>query len=51
MTVAQNQFFWSYVDMDSCQKRQYTRKELFGKVKRVEFEVIRVTSFVSFRLP
>lgn len=51
MTVAQNQFFWSYVDEDSCQKRQYTRKELSGKVKRVGFEVIRVTSFVFFPLP
>lgn len=51
VTVPQHRFLWSYKDEYSCHKRRYTRKELVAKVKRAGFEIIRVTSFVSFLLP
>ena len=50
-TVPQHRFLWSIVDEYSFHKRRYTRKELIRKVKDAGFQIVRVTSFVSFLLP
>jgi len=51
LTVPQHPFLWSYKDESSYHKRRYTRGKLVKKVERTGFEIIRVTSFVSFLLP
>jgi SAM-dependent methyltransferase len=51
LTVPQHPFLWSALDDYSFHKRRYTRKELVQKVQCAGFEVIRLTSFVSFLLP
>jgi len=51
LTVPQHRFLWSIVDEYSFHKRRYTRKELIKKVKNVGFQIVYVTSFVSFLLP
>lgn len=51
LTVPQHRFLWSIVDEYSFHKRRYTKKELVKKVKAAGFQIVRVTSFVSFLLP
>ena len=51
LTVPQHRFLWSIVDERSFHKRRYTKKELTGKVKDAGFQIVHVTSFVSFLLP
>jgi SAM-dependent methyltransferase len=51
ITVPQHPFLWSFIDDYSFHKRRYTRKELVEQVERAGFEIIHVTSFVSFLLP
>jgi SAM-dependent methyltransferase len=51
LTVPQHRFLWSVVDEYSFHKRRYTRKELMKKVKNAGFQIVCVTSFVSFLLP
>ena len=51
LTVPQHPFLWSFSDDFGRHKRRYTEAELVEKVERVGFEVIRVTSYVSFLLP
>lgn len=51
ITVPQHQFLWSVVDEYSFHKRRYSRRELFDKLCRAGFRVLRMTSFVSSLLP
>jgi len=51
LTVPQHPFLWSIVDEHAFHKRRYTRKELVEKVKNAGFQIVHVTSFVSFLLP
>lgn len=51
ITVPQYQFLWSKADELACHKRRYRAKELKKKVSSVGFNVIRITSFVSFLFP
>jgi SAM-dependent methyltransferase len=51
VTVPQHPILWSYVDEYSYHKRRYRRKELVRKVKKVGFQEIWCTSFVSLLLP
>ncbi len=51
LTVPQHPFLWSFLDDFGRHKCRYTQAELVEKVERVGFEVIRVTSYVSFLLP
>jgi len=51
ITVPQHPFLWSVVDEYSFHKLRYKRKELIRKVKDAGFQIVLVTSFVSFLLP
>lgn len=51
LTVPQHRFLWGTVDEYSFHKRRYTRKELTKKVKDAGFQIVCITSFVSFLLP
>ena len=51
ITVPQHRFLWSKVDKYSFHKRRYTKKELIKKVKNAGFQIVFITSFVSFLLP
>jgi SAM-dependent methyltransferase len=51
ITVPQHPSLWSEVDVFSCHKRRYTRKELVGKIKGAGFEIVETISFMSFLLP
>jgi SAM-dependent methyltransferase len=51
ITVPQHRFLWGIVDEYSFHRRRYSRKGLINKVKGAGFQIICVTSFVSFLLP
>ena len=51
VTVPQHAWLWSARDDTAGHKRRYSRNELTVKLKAAGFEIIRVTSFVSFLLP
>jgi SAM-dependent methyltransferase len=51
LTVPQHPFLWSNQDEFACHVRRYTRGELVEKVRRAGFQVMALTSFVSFLLP
>ncbi len=51
ITVPQHAFLWSQADDYARHVRRYSAHELRNKVERSGFEVVRVTSFVSFLLP
>ena len=51
LTVPQHRFLWSQQDEYACHVRRYEAAELRGKVERVGFTVVRMTSFVSLLLP
>ena len=51
ITVPQHRWLWSIVDEYSFHRRRYRRMDLLKKVKAAGFQVVRVTSFVSFLLP
>ncbi len=51
LTVPHHRFLWSFLDEFGHHKRRYIRSELVEKVERAGFEVVRITSFVSFLLP
>ena len=50
-TVPQHQWLWSRNDAIAGHKRRYSRKELVAKVHKAGFQVIFLTSFVSFLFP
>jgi SAM-dependent methyltransferase len=51
VTVPQHRFLWSAADESAHHVRRYAAKELREKVERAGFDVLRMTSFVSFLLP
>lgn len=51
ITVPQHPLIWSQVDESAHHQRRYTRKELIRRVESANFDVIRVTSFVSLLFP
>lgn len=51
ITVPQHMWLWSDVDKDSLHQRRYSAAELHAKLKKVGFEVVKSTSFVSLLIP
>lgn len=51
LTVPQHPWLWSRQDEIACHVRRYRARELKARVRSAGFELIRVTSFVSFLLP
>jgi SAM-dependent methyltransferase len=51
LTVPQHPRLWSRYDAFSHHVRRYTRSELERKVEQAGFDVLHVTSFVTFLLP
>ena len=51
VSVPQHPLLWSAGDDYAHHKRRYRRQELVSKLSAAGFEVVRVTSFVSFLLP
>ena len=51
LTVPHHPFLWSESDDFARHTRRYKNRELTNKVKRAGFEVLRITSFVSFLFP
>jgi SAM-dependent methyltransferase len=51
VTVPHHPFLWSESDDFARHKRRYKTRELTNKVRNAGFEVLRITSFVSFLLP
>jgi len=51
VTVPQHRFLWSAADESAHHVRRYAAKELREKVEHAGFDVLRMTSFVSFLLP
>lgn len=51
LTVPQHKWMWSTQDEQACHVRRYSRAELIRKIRRVGFEILDATSFVSLLLP
>jgi SAM-dependent methyltransferase len=51
ITVPQHMWLWSDVDKDSLHQRRYSAAELHAKLKKVGFEIVKSTSFVSLLIP
>jgi len=51
ITVPHHRFLWSASDDFARHARRYTTRELSRKVRNAGFEILRITSFVSFLLP
>jgi SAM-dependent methyltransferase len=51
LTVPQHRFLWSASDDFARHVRRYQARELIDKVSSAGFEILRITSFVSFLLP
>jgi SAM-dependent methyltransferase len=51
ITVPHHPFLWSASDDFARHVRRYRRRELSSKVNQAGFEILRITSFVSFLLP
>ena len=51
LSVPQHPWLWTIVDDYGHHQRRYTRKELVSKVTQAGFEVVHVTSFMTFTLP
>ncbi|MGA1868181.1 MAG: class I SAM-dependent methyltransferase [bacterium] len=51
VSVPQHPFLWSQRDECLHHKRRYTRHELLKKLNLSGFEVVRVTSFITFPFP
>jgi SAM-dependent methyltransferase len=51
LTVPQHQWLWSPTDEAACHRRRYTRPELNEKVEGAGFEIVWMSSFVTFLLP
>jgi len=51
LTVPQHPWLWSAADEYACHMRRYKAKELFDKIRRSGFKVLRTSSFVSLLLP
>jgi SAM-dependent methyltransferase len=51
LTVPQHRWLWSPTDEAACHKRRYTRPELQKKVEEAGFEIMWMSSFITFLLP
>jgi hypothetical protein len=51
MTVPQHEWLWSVTDEYAHHERRYTASELYSKLNKAGFEVLRSTSFVTTLLP
>lgn len=51
VTVPQHMFLWSQADEEAVHQRRYTAREMRQKLERAGFQIVRMTSFVSFLLP
>jgi SAM-dependent methyltransferase len=51
ITVPHHPFLWSASDDFARHARRYKTRELSDKVRKAGFEILRITSFVSFLLP
>lgn len=51
ITVPQHKWLWSNVDNIAKHKRRYSRKEIVSKLKRCDFQVLYISSFISILLP
>jgi SAM-dependent methyltransferase len=51
LTVPQHKWLWSPADEAACHKRRYTRPELQKKVQEAGFEIMWMSSFITFLLP
>jgi SAM-dependent methyltransferase len=51
ITVPQHQFLWSETDETAHHVRRYSSTELQKKTEEAGFQVLRISSFVSFLLP
>ncbi len=51
VTVPQHPWLWSIQDKKAFHVRRYPRKELIEKMRMTGFEIIHVTSFITFLLP
>ena len=51
LTVPQHPWLWSQADTYAHHVRRYVKKDLITKLQQEGFQVVRVTSFVSFLLP
>ena len=51
LTVPQHQFLWSKVDEHACHVRRYNAQILKLKVQSAGFEIVKMTSFISFPFP
>lgn len=51
LTVPQHRWLWSAVDNYACHERRYSHNELIDKIKGVNLEILRSTSFMSILLP
>jgi 2-polyprenyl-3-methyl-5-hydroxy-6-metoxy-1,4-benzoquinol methylase len=51
VSVPQHRWLWSAGDEYAHHKRRYRRRELTAKLNAAGFEIVRVTSFVTFLLP
>ncbi len=51
LTVPQHMWLWSQHDVDAHHCRRYSSAELAGKLQRNGFEIVFMSSFVSFLLP
>jgi SAM-dependent methyltransferase len=51
LTVPHHPFLWSESDDFARHRRRYKTRELTNKVRNAGFEVLRITSFVSFLFP
>jgi len=51
ITVPQHQWLWSPADDFAGHKRRYNRTDIENKLRKVGFEIVHVTSFVSLLFP
>lgn len=51
LTVPQHHFLWSPVDSFACHVRRYSAEELYSKLTKAGFDILRSTSFVTILLP
>lgn len=51
VTVPQHPRLWSAADTHAHHQRRYTRRDLVAKLAAAGFDVVRVTSFVTFLMP
>lgn len=51
LTVPQHKWLWSNYDEMACHKRRYSRNELRVKLENAGFQILRMTSFLTFLLP